>query len=108
MNIALITIGNELLSGFTVDTNASWIGQEILKAGGTLSWHQTIGDTKEDILQALATVPSKCKAVIITGGLGPTHDDITAKTLYEYADDTPVFDKEYWRNLKFRLSPEKY
>ncbi len=104
MKIALITIGNELLGGFTVDTNASWIGQKILKAGGSLTWHQTIGDEKEDILQSLTTVPSECKMIIITGGLGPTHDDITAHTLYEFAGDTPVFDQDYWDGLKHRLS----
>ncbi|MFQ6678441.1 MAG: CinA family nicotinamide mononucleotide deamidase-related protein [Fidelibacterota bacterium] len=104
MNIALITIGNELLAGFTVDTNASWIGRELSKAGGRLTWHQTIGDERKDILQALATIPTDCEIGIITGGLGPTHDDITADTLYEFSGDTPVFDQKYWNDIKYRLS----
>ncbi len=104
MNIALITIGNELLAGFTVNTNASWIGTQVLKAGGKVLWHQTIGDSKEEIHQALRSVPSECDTVIVTGGLGPTHDDVTAYALYDYADDSPVFDESYWNNLQKRLS----
>ena len=104
MNIALITIGNELLAGFTVNTNASWIGNHVLTAGGKLVWHQTIGDTKEEIHQALTSVPADCDMVIITGGLGPTHDDVTAVALYNYVGDSPVFDEAYWDHLKKRLS----
>lgn len=104
MNIALITIGNELLSGFTVNTNASWIGNHVIKVGGHIKWHQTIGDSKEEIQSTLKNVPIDVKAVIITGGLGPTHDDVTAHALYEYVEDTPEFDEEYWEFLKERLS----
>jgi len=104
MNIALITIGNELLAGFTVNTNASWIGMNVLTAGGKVSWHQTIGDTKKEIHKSLTSVPSECEMVLITGGLGPTHDDVTAVALYDFVGDTPVFDKAYWDYLKKRLS----
>ncbi len=100
MNIALITIGNELLSGFTVNTNAAWIGNHVIQSGGNISWHQTIGDTKQEIHDALKQIPEKIHAVIITGGLGPTHDDVTANALYKYTGDVPVFDEEYWQALK--------
>lgn len=104
MNIALITIGNELLSGFTVNTNAAWIGNHALQVGGNIVWHQTIGDTKEEIHTSLNQVPNDIRAIIITGGLGPTHDDVTASALYEYVDDTPVFDEDYWQSLKKRMT----
>jgi nicotinamide-nucleotide amidase len=104
MNIALITIGNELLAGFTVNTNASWIGTHVLKAGGKVLWHQTIGDSKEEIHQALTSIPPGCETIIITGGLGPTHDDVTAYALYDYAEDSPVFDEAYWDYMQKRLS----
>lgn len=100
MNFALITVGNELLNGFTVNTNASWIGNNILKHGGKIIWHQTMGDTKDEILHALKQVPMQAEGVIITGGLGPTHDDVTANALYEYVGDQPVFDESYWNDLK--------
>ena len=100
MNIALITIGNELLSGFTVNTNAAWIGNHVIQSGGNIFWHQTIGDTKQEIHDALKQIPEKIHALIITGGLGPTHDDVTANALYEYIGDTPVFDEKYWQSLQ--------
>ncbi len=103
MNIALITIGNELLSGFTVNTNAAWIGNHVLQVGGNIVWHQTIGDNKDEIHTSLNQVWSDIRAVIITGGLGPTHDDLTAIALYEYTGDLPVFDEDYWQFLQKRL-----
>jgi len=84
MNVGLITIGNELLSGFTVNTNASWLGQKLLQKGIPVTWHVTIGDQKDTIIKALDGVPENVSVVIITGGLGPTHDDVTFKTLLEY------------------------
>ena len=104
MKIALITIGNELLSGFTVDTNAAWIGNQVIQSGGNIIWHQTIGDSLEEIHASLNQIPIGIKTIIITGGLGPTHDDVTAHALYEFADDTPVFDEDYWTFLQEKLS----
>ena len=104
MNIALITIGNELLAGFTVNTNAAWIGNHVIQTGGNIVWHQTIGDSKEEIHDSLNQIPKDINAVIITGGLGPTHDDITAHALYKYANDIPVFDKKYWQYLQDKLA----
>jgi nicotinamide-nucleotide amidase len=104
MNIGLITIGNELLSGFTVNTNASWLGQQLLQKGILVTWHVTIGDQKDTIRMALDRVPENVSVVIITGGLGPTHDDVTFKTLLEYFDTEPVFDEDYWQKLIQRMA----
>jgi nicotinamide-nucleotide amidase len=104
MNIALITIGNELLAGFTVNTNAAWIGNHVIQTGGNIVWHQTIGDSKEEIHLSLNQIPKDINAVIITGGLGPTHDDVTAHALYKYANDIPVFDEKYWQYLQDKLA----
>ena len=104
MNIALITIGNELLAGFTVNTNAAWIGNHVIQTGGNIIWHQTIGDSKNEIHDSLNQIPKDINAVIITGGLGPTHDDITAHALYKYANDIPVFDEKYWQYLQDKLA----
>ena len=104
MNIALITIGNELLAGFTVNTNAAWIGNHVIQTGGNIYWHQTIGDSKEEIHDSLNQIPKDINSVIITGGLGPTHDDVTAHALYKYANDIPVFDKKYWQYLQDKLA----
>jgi len=103
MNVGLITIGNELLSGFTTDTNSAWIGQSVLEVGAEITWHVTIGDQYNHITAALDQVPEDIKVVLVTGGLGPTHDDITQKTLFKYFDVQPVFDEDYWNILNARM-----
>ena len=103
MNVGLITIGNELLSGFTTDTNSTWIGQSVLEVGAEITWHVTIGDQYNHITAALDQVPEDIKVVLVTGGLGPTHDDITQKTLFKYFDVQPVFDEDYWNILNARM-----
>jgi len=103
MNVGLITIGNELLSGFTTDTNSTWIGQSVLEVGAEITWHVTIGDQYNHITAALDQVPEDIKVVLVTGGLGPTHDDITQKTLFKYFDEQPVFDEDYWNILNARM-----
>ena len=108
MKAALITIGNELLSGFTVNTNASWIGLELGKIGIEITVHRTIQDKKSEIMFELKEISKKASAVIVTGGLGPTHDDVTASAFYSYFDDTPVFDEEYWNDLTDRFSKINY
>lgn len=100
MKVGLITIGNELLSGFTTDTNAAWIGQKMLNIGANLSWHLTVGDTEEEIINGIKSAPEGLNAIIITGGLGPTHDDITASAIYRLVGANPVFDEDYWQELK--------
>ena len=103
MNVGLITIGNELLSGFTTDTNSTWIGQSVLEVGAEITWHMTIGDQYKHITAALDQVPEDIKVVLVTGGLGPTHDDITQKTLFKYFDVKPVFDEDYWNILNAKM-----
>jgi nicotinamide-nucleotide amidase len=84
MNVIVISIGDELLIGQTVNTNASWIGQEISKIGGNVIEGLTISDKANDILSSVEYSINKADVVIITGGLGPTKDDITKHTLTEY------------------------
>jgi nicotinamide-nucleotide amidase len=86
MKVELISIGDELLYGQTINTNASWIGQQLAAIGARVLKTTTIGDTREAILKALQEVENETDAVIITGGLGPTKDDITKITLCEYFD----------------------
>ena len=99
MKIGLITIGAELLNGTRTDTNASWIGQSVLSVGGNIDWHMTVNDTEESIINSLSHIPSDIKIILCTGGLGPTHDDITPSVLYKYFNDEPLFDEEYWNLL---------
>lgn len=86
MNVIVISIGDELLIGQTVNTNASWIGQEISKIGGNILEGLTISDKAQEILTTVEYSINKADVIITTGGLGPTKDDITKHTLASYFD----------------------
>jgi len=80
----IITIGDEILIGQIVDTNSAWMATELNKIGIRVKQISSISDDKEHILKALAEAASRASIIFITGGLGPTKDDITKKTLAEY------------------------
>ena len=105
MKVGIITIGNELLSGFTLDRNAAWIGQQLLSSGIKVNIHHTIPDDLGVIYDTLENQYSEweCDQIIVTGGLGPTVDDITVSSFLEYFDDSHEFDKEYWEILSERF-----
>mgnify|MGYP001966249461 FL=1 len=105
MRVGIITIGNELLSGFTVDRNAAWIGQQLLSSGIKVNVHHTISDDFGVINDTLEYQfrEWRCDQIIVTGGLGPTVDDITVSSFLEYFDDSHEFDKEYWEILSERF-----
>ena len=84
MKVELISIGDELLIGQTVNTNASWLGETLSKAGSEIIKTVVISDKKEEIISSLENISGATNCVIITGGLGPTKDDITKYTLAEY------------------------
>ncbi len=81
MKIALISIGSELLTGKTVNTNAAFIGDQLLQAGYKVTFAQTISDDAETIARALSVACAEADFVITTGGLGPTGDDITKEAV---------------------------
>lgn len=90
MRAEIISIGDELLSGQTVNTNAAWMGEQLMAIGIAVERVLTISDTREAILDALTEVGSRADIVLMTGGLGPTKDDITKETLCEYFEDQLV------------------
>lgn len=89
----LISIGDELLIGQTVNTNASWLGKELSLIGIRVKWVSTISDVKEDIISTIDTALNRSSLVIVTGGLGPTKDDITKYTLAEYFNSSLVLNE---------------
>jgi nicotinamide-nucleotide amidase len=116
INASIITIGDELLIGQTIDTNSAFIAQELNKIGIWVRKRIAVGDRKDDIVTALDEASLYSKVVIITGGLGPTADDITKPVLCDYFGSTlkvnedvadhirEIFQKKYGqvseRNLK--------
>ncbi|PVD52461.1 competence/damage-inducible protein A [Terrimonas sp.] len=97
---SIITIGDELLIGQVVDTNSAWIAQELNKAGIWLRRRISVGDSKEEIVNALNTEMKAATIVLITGGLGPTADDITKPVLAEYFGGKLVMDKGALENVQ--------
>jgi nicotinamide-nucleotide amidase len=81
MNVEIVTIGNEVLSGRTVDTNFAFLARLLEEASVAVAWHSTVGDTQERIAEGLKRALDRADAVIMTGGLGPTPDDITRKAV---------------------------
>ncbi len=91
---SIITIGDELLIGQVIDTNSAWIAQELNKTGIAVKNRVAVGDVWEDIWQALDAESKKASIVLITGGLGPTADDITKPLLCEYFGGKMVVHEE--------------
>lgn len=81
---SILTVGDELLIGQTLDTNSAWIGKQLNSLGIWVARHLAVGDILEDILDALETESKRSDIILITGGLGPTSDDITKRALCEY------------------------
>ena len=94
MNATVVTIGDEILIGQIVDTNSGFIAKALDKIGIRVQEMLSISDDKQHILDTLSALQNKVDLVIITGGLGPTKDDITKKTLCEYMEDTLVYDEK--------------
>ena len=81
MRIEIVTIGNEVLSGRTLDTNFVFLARGLEEASVVVAYHSTVGDTAEGIGDALKLALSRADGVIMTGGLGPTPDDMTRKAV---------------------------
>ena len=104
MQAEIITIGDEILIGQIVDTNSAFLGKELNKVGISIYQITSIQDEKSHILKALKEAEENADIIIITGGLGPTKDDITKHTLCEYFNDTLVEDKAVLKHVEFLFS----
>lgn len=77
MHVAIVTVGDELLAGDITDTNATWLAHRLDESGATVTRIVTVPDRRGAIAEAVRTAATRWDAVIVTGGLGPTHDDLT-------------------------------
>jgi nicotinamide-nucleotide amidase len=108
MKAAIITIGDEILIGQTVDTNSAWMGAELSKSGFDVYQMTSIHDRREDIIYALNESAGKADVVLITGGLGPTSDDITKQTLCDYFNTRLVTNDEVLSMIKVMMSRRNF
>lgn len=102
MDVEIITIGDELLSGHTIDTNAAFIAGKLIDAGLTVRYKSTVGDSIEDIELAFRQALNRQRVVIATGGLGPTDDDVTKRALVKLFKRNLVFHEDILEDLKAR------
>jgi nicotinamide-nucleotide amidase len=100
VNATIITIGDELLIGQTIDTNSAYIAQELNKIGIWVKRRIAIGDLEDEIIAALEEQTNSSKLIILTGGLGPTRDDVTKAALCKYFKSELVVDKTALQNVK--------
>lgn len=101
INASIITIGDELLIGQVIDTNSAWIAQQLNRAGIAVTKRIAVGDDADEIWNALESEKGNAEVVLITGGLGPTSDDITKQLLCKYFDGKMIVDKGALQNVKF-------
>lgn len=97
---SIITIGDELLIGQTIDTNSAWISQQLNKLGIWVKRRVAVGDVYDDIWNALTEESRHASIILITGGLGPTADDITKPLLCSYFGGQMIVDEEALNNVK--------
>jgi nicotinamide-nucleotide amidase len=97
---SIITIGDELLIGQVVDTNSAWMARELNQSGIWLKRRVAVGDNRKEIVRALDEESRESDIILITGGLGPTSDDITKPVLCEYFGGKLVTDAEALANIQ--------
>ncbi len=107
VSVELITVGDELLIGQVVDTNSAWIGRELGNIGAQVDRIVSVHDMAEDIQEAVQAALGRADVVIMTGGLGPTKDDITKKTLAElFSGGVLVRDEAVYEHVR-RMTEER-
>ena len=100
MTAEIITIGDEILIGQIIDTNSAYISKALNKIGVSVRQITSVQDEREHLLESFAFAKANADIVIITGGLGPTNDDITKRILCEYTDDSLVENKEVLQHIE--------
>src|SRR5687767_5783879 len=101
VNASIITIGDELLIGQTIDTNSAFIGQELIRIGVWVRRRVAVGDEKDAIRQSLDEELRHSDIIILTGGLGPTADDITKPVLCEYFGGKLVINEQVLSHVNY-------
>ncbi|MFT3980940.1 MAG: competence/damage-inducible protein A [Ferruginibacter sp.] len=101
LNTSIITIGDELLIGQVIDTNSAWMAQELNKYGFRVKRRIAVGDVWEEIWNALDEEQQQSDIILITGGLGPTADDITKPLLCQYFNGTLVRNEAALENVRY-------
>lgn len=108
MKIEIITVGDEILIGQIIDTNSAWMAAELTRQGFEIVAITTVGDQAQNIIKALDTAFSRADVLLMTGGIGPTKDDITKKTLCNYFNTDLIFDESVFQNINRLFAHKNY
>src|SRR5437867_792795 len=100
MKAEIVSIGTELTTGQALDTNSQWLSQRLAEMGIPVRWHTTLADDLDENVQALQVARGRAQLVIITGGLGPTQDDLTREALARLAGVELVFHEPSFEHIK--------
>lgn len=100
MKSEIITIGDELLIGQIVDTNAAWMARELTQSGFDIAAITSVGDQSDSIVKAIDNAFERAEILLLTGGVGPTNDDITKHTLCQYFHTALEFNDEVLQNIE--------
>ncbi len=103
MNAGIISVGNELLSGFTLDSNSTWMARKLLDFGITVDLKLTIPDDEGEITAAFKVMFDRCDIILCTGGLGPTSDDVTKDAYCKFIGAELYLDEDYLTDLQKRF-----
>ena len=96
---AILAIGSELLAGQIANTNAAWLSQQLWNLGIQVVRHLTVDDVQDDIVQALDQLSGLASIIVVTGGLGPTSDDLTRQAVAAWAGINLVYHPESWSHV---------
>lgn len=99
MRALVLSVGDELVSGLALDTNSAWLSRELAAEGIATDSHMTVGDDRRAIVEALRALAPKAEVLVVTGGLGPTPDDLTREALAEVMDATMAEDARWLEHL---------
>ena len=94
MNVAILAIGNEVLSGKTINTNSAFIAKQVEQLGGKVTHQQVVPDLEDEIVRGLEIAYTYADLVITIGGLGPTVDDLSREGVAKYFKTELVYDDE--------------
>ena len=100
LHAEIISIGDELTIGKIVDTNSAWLSQKLTDLGVDVLWHSTVGDSMEALVSVLKIACARAEIVLVTGGLGPTEDDLTRQAIARAAGVELVYDQGSYEHVK--------
>ena len=104
MTAELLSVGTELLLGEIVDTNSAYLARDLARRGVDVYWSQRVGDNHKRLVEAIRAALSRSELLVVTGGLGPTDDDLTREAIAEVVGETPQVDPVLEAELRERFS----